>query len=98
MKLDEDVDGMPLETTEEKQPKGGFVPSKWETIDKTELEAQGDQLYHVNSNSGNSQEFALTDISQHELNFPFLLCSHDDFQVGFIGTGETDTKRRRRGC
>ncbi len=26
----------------EEKPKGGFLPSKWETIDKTELEAQGE--------------------------------------------------------
>ena len=40
VKYEDDVDGMPMEAAEEK-PRGGFVPSKWETIDKTELEAQG---------------------------------------------------------
>ena len=40
VKYEEDVDGMPMDGSDEK-PKGGFVPSKWETIDKTELEAQG---------------------------------------------------------
>ena len=40
VKYEEDVDGMPMDGGDEK-PKGGFVPSKWETIDKTELEAQG---------------------------------------------------------
>ena len=38
---EEDVDGMPMDNGEEKTAKGAFVPSKWESIDKTELEAQG---------------------------------------------------------
>ncbi len=36
------MDGMPMDNGEEKvAAKGAFVPSKWESIDKTELEAQG---------------------------------------------------------
>ena len=43
-----DLDGMPLEPNKSSKPEPNlakFTKSKWETVDETELEAQGDIFY-----------------------------------------------------
>lgn len=39
--MDEDIDGMPLDGKNDQSPvAAGFIPSKWETVDPEQIEAQ----------------------------------------------------------
>ena len=43
--MDDDIDGIPLEKVPSSLKPGGFIPSKWETVDPEQVYEQCSSVY-----------------------------------------------------